>query len=52
MPDVLVLGEVIHRLFGAGSLGSIFPSIFPKGADLTEALVFGQISGVNAAQKK
>lgn len=45
-------GEVIHRLYGAGSLGSIFPSIFPKGADLTEALVFGQISGVNAAQKK
>lgn len=45
-------GDVIHRLYGAGSLGSIFPSIFPKGADLTEALVFGQIAGVNAAQKK
>lgn len=52
MPDIFGFGRSDSPPLWAGSLGSIFPSIFPKGADLTEALVFGQIAGVNAAQKK
>lgn len=43
-------GEIISHLFGAGSLGSIFPNIFPQGADLTEAIISGQIAGSNAAK--
>lgn len=45
-------GEVIPHLYGAGSLGSCLPNIFPQGADLSEAVITGQIAGVNARKAK
>ncbi|MDD7402004.1 MAG: FAD-binding protein [Eubacteriales bacterium] len=45
-------GEIIPRLYSAGSLGSFFPNLFPQGADLSEAVITGQIAGVNALKNK
>lgn len=45
-------GLPIPRLYSCGNIGSVYADIFPEGADLTEAIVFGQIAGKNAAQKK
>lgn len=41
-------GEIIPNLYSAGSLGSWLANIFPQGADLTEAVITGQIAAVNA----
>lgn len=42
-------GDIIPHLYTAGSF---FPNIFPKGADLSEAVITGQIAGVNALKNK
>jgi succinate dehydrogenase/fumarate reductase flavoprotein subunit/uncharacterized protein with FMN-binding domain len=47
-----VSGEPIPNLYSAGECGSIIPYIYQMGSCLTENMVFGRISGTNAAIPK
>jgi len=46
-----VFGEPIPRLYAAGELGSAFGYLYLSGANLSECLVTGKISGREAAAK-
>lgn len=47
-----VNGNPIPHLFSAGECGSIWGDIYQGAGNLAECLVFGRISGTNAAQPK
>jgi succinate dehydrogenase/fumarate reductase flavoprotein subunit len=42
-------GDPIAGLYSAGELGSMWSTIYPGAGNVTEALVFGQIAGLEAA---
>ncbi len=48
---VSVDGLPIQGLFSAGELGSVFPDMYNGGGNLGETMVFGRISGTNAAKR-
>ncbi len=41
--------EPVARLYAAGELGSIWGNMYPGGGNVTEALVFGRLAGLNVA---
>jgi succinate dehydrogenase/fumarate reductase flavoprotein subunit len=45
-------GQPIPRLYAAGELGSIWGYLYQGACNISEALVFGQIAGRNAASEK
>ena len=45
-------GQPIPRLYAAGELGSIWGYLYQGACNISEALVFGQIAGRNAAMEK
>jgi succinate dehydrogenase/fumarate reductase flavoprotein subunit len=45
-------GKPIRRLYSAGGLGSIWGFLTVSGSGLTDAIVFGQIAGRNAAAEE
>ncbi len=45
-------GDSIPRLYSAGELGSIYSFLYQGGGNLAECLVFGRVSGRNAAMER
>ena len=47
-----VWGNPIRRLYSAGELGSLWHRNYPGAGNVSEALAFGRIAGVNAAMEQ
>lgn len=44
-------GDPIPGLYSAGELGSVWSTLYPGSGNVAEAIVFGEIAGVNACER-